>query len=131
FVRVKANATDVEEAGAPRNEVNRLAIGRPTRLVIPIFPVRDPRPVGPKALFASTGSGTGEVRRRHYTDGRYPVIAGLPRHKANPALIGRELGLPEVVLGVLGHHASFGFRGGGRGDRPQANRLAVACAAIR
>ena len=44
--RIEVDSPNIEKAPTARNEVNRLAIGRPARLIVPIlaFGNRDPRP---------------------------------------------------------------------------------------
>src|SRR5215469_7065269 len=90
------NSPDIEEAPPCREEINKLAIGRPVGLVVPLFAIRDANPRPPS--------------RRHHIDRRFFMsLLSAYRLENDPTAVRRESSLPELVTWVRNNLLCFPF----------------------
>src|SRR5262245_30652477 len=105
--QVEPDAPNVEKTCAIGEEVDRFTIWRPARLVVPILALGDARPF--------------TARNWHDINARESCIGGFDSVEGNPAIVGREMRLPDVILRMSGYYAGLRFVLGSRRNWGQAN----------
>ena len=82
--RIEVDPPDIEETAAPRNKINRLAIGRPARLIVPMLAVgnscpRTTRRLGPRYSADSAMSASSPPPQRQSIGCQERSVAGRVR----------------------------------------------------